>query len=189
MVFFFFYLFSITYFFHSLYTLIAASLSPLLTVPLLQITLPVILSPSLRRSFGYHLTLGHRVPAGLNISSPTEAQPDNPWGEGDPVTANRVRDSPLVQMLWVPHEYQTTHLLQMCKGPRFSPCMLFGWWFSLSEPPGGGRWGVSVGLLVVSLTLQLAQFYPPLSHKTPQALPNVWLWSLHLFPYSIGEAP
>lgn len=44
-----------------------------------------------------------------------------------------------LQLLGVMHEAQAVHLLHMYRGPvrqpRFCPCLLFDWWFSLWEPP------------------------------------------------------
>lgn len=59
---------------------------------------PAPLPPSLllkegEAPIGYHTTLGHLVPAGLSISSPTEAQAGSP-GERDPIVENRVREDP-----------------------------------------------------------------------------------------------
>jgi hypothetical protein len=42
---------------------------------------------------------------------------------------------PLPQMLVDPFEDQPANLLHMCEEPRSSPCLLFGWWFSLWEAP------------------------------------------------------
>lgn len=42
---------------------------------------------------------------------------------------------PPLQLLGDTHEDQTAHLLHMYKGCRSSLCMVFGWWFSLCDPP------------------------------------------------------
>lgn len=34
-----------------------------------------------------------------------------------------------------PNEEQTAHQLHLCRGPRGSLCMLFGWWTNLCVPP------------------------------------------------------
>lgn len=96
-------------------------------------------SPTLTYSYPHHLTplgcnpaLTHPVVAGLSASSPTEAQPGSPvWGKGSHGRQQNQRQ-PQIRLLGEPHEDQAAHLLQMCRGPRSSPCTLFGWWFSLS---------------------------------------------------------
>lgn len=52
--------------------------------------------------------------------------------EGDLMIGHRFRDrhTPFVGD---PHEDHAVHLLQMCRGPWSSPCILFGLWFSLCE--------------------------------------------------------
>jgi hypothetical protein len=122
---------------------------------------------------GYQPTLGHIVPVGLIISSPTEAQPGSPCrGRGSNGRQHGQRQPPL-HLLGDPHEDHAKHLLQMCEGPRSSPYMLFG---SVSVNSHGPRLVDYVGLLVVSLNLWLHQPLPPFFHKIPHAMPDVWLW-------------
>ena len=49
------------------------------------------------------------------------------------------------------HEDQVVYLLHMYRGPKSSPCLLVGWWFSLWEPQGSILVD-SVGLSVESLS-------------------------------------
>jgi hypothetical protein len=135
------------------------------------------LSPQRRESPPeYHLILRHRVPAGLSSSSPTEAQPGSPAREMESSGRPESQRQPPLQLLGNLHEDQATYLLQVCKGPRSSLCMLFGWCFSLCEHPHGPRLVDSVGLLSCPWSLQVTQSHPLLFHKTSQAPPDVWLW-------------
>ena len=75
-----------------------------------------------------------------------------------------------------------THLLHMCRGPRSSPCMLFGWWFSLCEPP----WAQVSWLCRFScIVLDPSGSYNP-SSPSSEEFPKLCLLfgcgSLHLFP-------
>jgi hypothetical protein len=56
-------------------------------------------------------------------------------------------------LLGNPYEDQAAHLLQICRGPGSSPCMLFDWWFSLCEPHGPMLLD-SIGLLVMFLIIR-----------------------------------
>jgi hypothetical protein len=75
-----FFLFSIIYLFLT-YILIAAPYpsssppSPTLTNPSPHYFTPPLLREEGEVSLGYHPTLGHLIPAGIGISSPTEGQP------------------------------------------------------------------------------------------------------------------
>jgi hypothetical protein len=96
--------------------------------------LPPLLFP-LTSEKGKHL-LGTIPP--WNMQSQQEQAPPLPLRphqavqEGDPMAGNSHRQPPL-QVLGDLPEDQAAHLLQMCGRPRSSPCMLFGWCFSLFE--------------------------------------------------------
>jgi hypothetical protein len=51
-------------------------------------------------------------------------------------------------------------MLHICMGPRTSPSMLLGWWFSLCDTHWLRLVG-SVGCLVVSVTPHASTFLPP----------------------------
>lgn len=95
--------------------------------------------------------------------------------EGDPKTYNRVRDSPLLQMLGNSDEDQAAHLLQIYRASMCMQPMHAGWWINLCELP----WA-QVSLPCKSSCTVLdpsSSFIPsPDFHKTHQILPNVWLW-------------
>ena len=75
----------------------------------------------------------HQVAVGLNTSFTTEARQGSPARrKGSKGRQQSQRQLPL-QLLGDPYEATAIHL-QMCRGPRASPCMLFIWWFSLFEP-------------------------------------------------------
>jgi hypothetical protein len=88
--------------------------------------------------------------------------------EGEPMVPKRVRDTP-TPVVRGSTEDQAAHLLQMCEGPRSSPCMLFGWWF-ISVNLTGPRLVDSLGFPVESLT-------PPNSSLLLSILPQVFLSS------------
>jgi hypothetical protein len=88
-----------------------------------------------RYPFGYYPTLSYLVLVGLGIYSPTEAQPCCPCRRKGIQRQEKRQTQPLLHWLGVPHEDQAAHLLQLCRGHRFSPCMLSGWCSSLYESP------------------------------------------------------
>lgn len=73
---------------------------------------------------GTQPTLAHQVTVELSTSFPTEA---NKAGEQDPKASNRVKKDPYPTVRG-PNEDQAICLLQLCREPRPSPCMLLGWW-------------------------------------------------------------
>jgi hypothetical protein len=88
--------------------------------------------PSFRINPPWHLT---QVTAGPSTSSPTEARQDCTVRQTGSTGRQQSQDKPPLQLLWDLHEDHAAHLLCMCVGPRSRPWMLFGWWFSLWEPP------------------------------------------------------
>lgn len=99
---------------------------------------PIILFPSPQRwgsLFGFHPTLGYQIPAVLSTSFPTVALPGSS-ARGRGSNGRRwSQTQPLLQLLGDTCEDQAAHLLQMHRGPKFSSCMLFVWWFSHCETP------------------------------------------------------
>jgi hypothetical protein len=128
-----FHFFSITLFIYSLYSLITAP-SLLSSKPHLYTSHLPFSSEKDRPGFipTHHGTSSHTKTKCILFSS----RPDKAAQlcKRDPKAYKTVRDSPLFQLLGGPHEDQTAHLLHMCKEPRSSPCILFGWWFNLCEP-------------------------------------------------------
>jgi hypothetical protein len=138
---------------------------PLLPAPPLQIPFPT--SPSPSSPLGYHTTLRYPVTVGLSSSSPTKAQLSSRVTERGSSNREQSQRQPPLQLLGDPHEDQGEHLLCMCRGPRSSPCMFFGWWFNLCEPLWA-RLVDSVGLIVMSLT-------PPAHSILSSTLPKAFL--------------
>jgi hypothetical protein len=60
---------------------------------------------------------------GLSTTSPTGAQSGSPE---DPMAGTESKTT-MLHLLGDPHEDQTAYLLQLCRGPRSSPCMFLGW--------------------------------------------------------------
>lgn len=95
--------------------------------------------PSLRRRRvtipppPYQPALEHWVASGLKESSSGEADQGGPAkGKGSEGKQQHLSQrQPLLQLLKDSHENQATHLIYMCRGPRSSLWMLFGWWFNL----------------------------------------------------------
>ena len=83
---------------------------------------------------GRQPTLAYQVLSGLNASSLSEARKSSLARGMRSKGSQWSQRQPPLQLLGDPHEDQAAHLLQMCRGPRSSPCMLFDWWFSLCEP-------------------------------------------------------
>jgi hypothetical protein len=75
-----------------------------------------------------------QVTIGPCASSPTEAKQDSPVRGSGSIDSKRLRDSPASVgegPTWRPNY----SLLHMCGRSRASPCLLYGWWFSLWESP------------------------------------------------------
>jgi hypothetical protein len=82
----------------------------------------------------YQLALAHQVGAGLDTSTPTEVrQGSSTKGKGSKCRQKSQREPPF--LLLDPHGDYAAHLLHMCRWPRSSTRMPFGWRFSLYEPP------------------------------------------------------
>lgn len=79
----------------------------------------------------------------------------------------------MLQLLGAEHK-EVIQLLHMVRCLGKAPCVVFGWWFSFYEPHGP-RLIYSVSLLVVSLTTLVHSILCSTLHKTPSALPGVWL--------------
>lgn len=58
------------------------------------------------------------------LGSPTEAQPSSPVKGRGSIDRQQIQRHLLLQLLGDPHEHQGAHLLQMCRGSRFNPCIL-----------------------------------------------------------------
>jgi hypothetical protein len=75
----------------------------------------------------------HHVASGIDSSSHTETRQGRPfrgtWStggqEGRKATDSGTDPAPVAD--------QASHMLHMWRGPRSSPCSLFGWWFRLWE--------------------------------------------------------
>jgi hypothetical protein len=123
----------------------------------------------------YNPTLAPHVSVRLGTSCPTEARQGIP----DRYTCyigNRFWDSPGSSCsgpTWRPICIFATYFYVTGK-PRSSPCMLFGWWFSLWEPQGS-RLVESVSLSVEFLSSPGPPVPPEPFHKSPHALSIVWL--------------
>ena len=135
-------------------------------------TLPHPLSHYTLPCSGYQPTLAHQISLGLSTSSPTEAR-EGILTRRKGSKGRQQREFPL-QLLENLREDQAAHLLNMRKGPRSSPCMLFCWWLCLCEPHGP-RFVSTVGLLVLSLTNSGPSFLPSTLPQESQASPIVWL--------------
>jgi hypothetical protein len=83
----------------------------------------------------YHLTIRYQTAARLDAFSPTKGRQGSPARGSVTKDRQQSQNWPLLHFLGESHEDHAAHLLHMCKGLRSSPFMLFGWWFSLSEPP------------------------------------------------------
>ena len=115
-----------------------ASIPPFLSVAPLQIS-PSLIPPFLwgegELPLEYH-PLAYPVAVGLCTSAPTEAQACSPvrregsnhWKAMESETAS----VPIVRGLTLKNK--APQLLQICRRPRSTPCMLFGWWLSFGEP-------------------------------------------------------
>lgn len=101
----------------------------LLPFPPLQISLPITLSSSQRSG----TTLGPPVGSIDLSTSHTEAQLGSLFRRKKSNIRQLSQRSHLLQWLVNRHEGQAAHLPQMYREPRSSPCMFFGWWFSLCE--------------------------------------------------------
>jgi hypothetical protein len=86
-------------------------------------------------SFGYYPILTHQVTAGLGAFSPAEASQSSSARGMESRGRKQIQGQPPHQLLGDPHEDQATHLLHVRREPNSSPCLLFGSWFSLWEPP------------------------------------------------------
>lgn len=159
---------------HNLFLFILHPVASLLTL-LLHVPPSLIPPPIFRdREFtlGTNTTLGHPVPAGLSISSPTEVQcqatvRDSP----DPI--GRVRT-------WSP---RCTSVTNRGIGPAPAWFLVGG---SVCEPP----WAQISWLFFSCGVLTPLDHYPPLFYKTLQAPPSAWQWvSLHLFPSTTEWSP
>jgi hypothetical protein len=82
------------------------------------------------------------LPIGTNSSRHTKSQQHILcyWAEearrrGLKGRQQSLRAQPPLRLLGDPQEDQAEHLLQMCRGLWSSPCMSFGWWFSLCRVP------------------------------------------------------
>ena len=135
-------------------------------------SLPPLCSPLLLRemesSLGYHPIPEHIVPAGLDTSSPTEAQPGSPRRQG--TETETALNSIIGGPTWRPSCTSATNVW----GPRCSPtCSLVGGPDSVKSH---GPTVDSVGLLVVSLAPQAQS---TLSPTLPQgSLSSVWYFFL-----------
>jgi hypothetical protein len=76
-----------------------------------------------------------QLTVGLGTSSPIEARQGTPLGRTRSRDRQQTLDNHLLQLFGILHEDQAAHLLHMFRLPRSNPCMLFGWLFSLWEPP------------------------------------------------------
>jgi hypothetical protein len=81
---------------------------------------------------------------------------------------------------------QAALLLHICRGTRFTPCSLFGWWFSLWEPKGL-RLVDSVGLSVEPLSSLDSLVLPPTPTQDSLFPYNVWLWVHFSAGWSLSE--
>jgi hypothetical protein len=84
-------------------------------------------------TFLSHSLLRREGNSGLGTSSPTEAR------QGSPAIGKereaRESEQPLLHLLKGPNGVHDAHVLYICRGARSAPCVLFGWWFILCEPP------------------------------------------------------
>ena len=88
--------------------------------------------------FAYLPTLEHQVEAGISTSYLTAAREVGPGRGRESNGRQQSQRQSLLQLLGDAHEDQHTHMLHMCREPRSSPCMHFGWWFSLCSVSSHG---------------------------------------------------
>jgi hypothetical protein len=85
-------------------------------------------------SLRYHPTRGQLIPAGISTSSPTEVQSGSPDRGKRSNGRQQSQRQTLLQLWGYAHKEQMGYLPQMCVWHRSSPCMLFGWLFSVCGP-------------------------------------------------------
>ena len=78
---------------------------------------------------GYTPTLAPQVTAGKDTFSLTEARQDSPVRGTGFTGKQESQGKPPCQLLGDLYEDKAAYLLHMCRDPRSSPCMFFGWWF------------------------------------------------------------
>jgi len=105
------------------------------------------------------------------------------WEE-DPTNGNRFRNSHCFN--YECHMKVKLHICSKCVGGLGLPPESFLVGGRLSVSPHGPRLVYSVGLLTVSLTLQLTQFSLPLFHRFPELCLMFDCGYLHLFPSTAG---
>lgn len=108
--------------------------SPFLMSPYSYSPLPLLLRKG-EDPKRYQPTLESQGTVWLNEFSLIEDWQDSPAKGKQYKGRQQSQRQPLLTFLGDPHAQQPTHLLHMCRGPRYSPCILFGWLFSLCEHP------------------------------------------------------